>query len=156
MSALPDFDGDKQAWLDAISDLPTDELADAIERDRAERDQIKREHDHRRKVLGERIDSLERVLFGKLGPGEVAVAHSTGRVCVWAGDLADGQAKVRTDRIDALADRLPEGLRPKQVTVYPGVGAIRDAKDELKAAGLRVSDLVQEASRTPGLRWRTL
>jgi len=104
------------------------------------------------------VPELEERLLGLLAAdsGEVAVAHNSGRVA-FAETGFLGPAAVNEEGIRRHADTLAgTGLEPQEVTVttYPRVTAIRDAEKDLRALGIDVRELLDEAAQGPVLRWR--
>jgi hypothetical protein len=108
--------------------------------------------------LLDRAADVEAELLGKLAvdSGEVAVAHSTGRVA-FAETGFLGSAAVNAAKLEEHAAKLEgTGLEPTEVTVtnLPTVGQVRDAEALLRERGLHPRDLLDEGPQGPVLRWR--
>ncbi len=94
-------------------------------------------------------------LIALLGDGEAVIAPS-GRVFAKV-EGPSGAAKVNEAAIDEHAERLPESCRPRQVTRYPGVTAIREAaKAHQLPAGVALEDLLVMATATSKIVRRSL
>lgn len=94
-------------------------------------------------------------LIALLGDGEAVIAPS-GRVFAKV-EGPSGAAKVNEAAIDEHAERLPESCRPRQVTRYPGVTAIREAaRAHALPAGVSLEDLLVMAPATSKIVRRSI
>jgi hypothetical protein len=112
-----------------------------------------RRHEQAATHLKATREAVRNVLFQRLGPGEVAVSHHNGRVCVKK--LApETSATVNREAVDDYAAILPEELQPRREMKYPTVTAIRQAIKDRRLPRDRGRDLLIEGERVYALRWQ--
>lgn len=104
------------------------------------------------KLLRQCADTIDQLLTEALGPGEAVLV---GNRIAYRGELSDGSASINKAAFDELATELPDYLRPRTITKYTTVTAVRDAQKRGDITRAQLHELLIEPPKRPGIRWHT-